>query len=931
MRGNFLTLLFLFNSFFGWVQNLTPDLHATFENIKFQDIDKALEIATLERKSAKKNSKAEVDAFIDIGFCYYYKDQYKIGENYLNRAVSIGLKINYLSGVALAEYHLGALTILEGRYAESVIHLNKSKGIFESLNNQYGQALCLNSLGEIFMFQGNLIEAESKFNSSLKLGNNETKGDSYLLLSQLYFRSDRFNESYNFALKSYASGKRNKDLYLQASSLDYLGACELKRGQAEKAEKHLRLSVAIKESLADKQGAAATFIELGKLKLTVDQKDSAYIFIRKAFSLSNRIGAKEEIKKSAILLSHIFESGNRYDSAYLYQKKFVEINTILLQDNAARRIDEIESIAKEKDNQNRINLLNKQKEVDKKSKQTLMLAGFLIIVVLTGSVIILLNRYRLRKKNITELEKWTNLQEALLEISSKYINITEDKISESINDSLAFIGSFLGVDRAYIGDYNHENQTSSINHEWCSSSDVLEIKHFKSVSFERIPQWVNAHFANQDLVIENVDELEDSSLKQLLQPYSVKSLMTVPMIKNGICIGFVGFDTIYSPKTYSKDERHIMKIFSEMLINIFERSNYIKTIQKARNDIEKYNTYLEEIVEEQTRKNIELTKSISEQEKLVTIGEISAGITHDLNTPLASTRSGLENIDYSVKKIFEESIPNLIQSEITELYTISQNRELAFFQSTMKMRQEHNKMITLLQNKFEVLNEDSEELSKLFVDCQIKDSEHELILRILKMSNRTQALKLLHLLMSMQNMLGSSLISVKRAADVVGTLRTFIKNPANDQLKEINLHHSLQSVLSIFSHEIRNKIVLEFEVVEQLSIEGYEVKLFQLWSNLIKNAIEAMQETDEKKLIIRSSQTKDKINIAISNTGENIPEELKQKIFDKFFSTKSHKSGTGLGLSIVKTIIEDHGAELTLESNESITTFVVSFKKNQNG
>jgi ATP/ADP translocase len=74
-----------------------------------------------------------------------------------------------------------------------------------------------------------------------------------------------------------------------------------------------------------------------------------------------------------------------------------------LQDNAARRIDEIESIAKEKDNQNRINLLNKQKEVDKKSKQTLMLAGFLIIVVLTGSVIILLNRYRLRKKNITEL------------------------------------------------------------------------------------------------------------------------------------------------------------------------------------------------------------------------------------------------------------------------------------------------------------------------------------------------------------------------------------------------------------------------------------------------------------------------------------------------------------------------------------------------
>jgi signal transduction histidine kinase len=58
-----------------------------------------------------------------------------------------------------------------------------------------------------------------------------------------------------------------------------------------------------------------------------------------------------------------------------------------------------------------------------------------------------------------------------------------------------------------------------------------------------------------------------------------------------------------------------------------------------------------------------------------------------------------------------------------------------------------------------------------------------------------------------------------------------------------------------------------------------------------------------------------------------IPAELREKIFDKFFSTKTHKSGTGLGLSIVKTIIEEHNAQLDLESNEGLTTFVVTFKK----
>ena len=931
MRSYLLTILILLRSFDIWVQNSNSDLHDSFERIKFKDINEAFKIATKESEQAKKNSREEVDALTDLGFCFYYKDQYSLGESNLKRALSLATKINYPQGVAQAEYHLGALTILEGRYTESVAHLKNASRLFETLNDKNGQALCLNSLGEIFMFQGNFSDAESSFKKSLQIGSSDTKGDSYLLLSQLYFRKDNWEKSYSFANNAFSYGRRNSDLYLQASALDLIGACELKGGRNEKALKHLRQSVSIKWTLNDNQGVASTYIELGKLKLSENQKDSAYIFLKQAYEISNGIGAKEEVKRSSILLSKIYANDNRFDSAYFFQEKFVEINTALLKDNVAKKIDKMESNAKEKENQNRIDLLKKQKEVDRKSNQNLLLFGLLIIIAMAGIIVILFNRYRMRKHNIAELEKWRKFQETLLEISSKYINISEDKISKSINDSLEFIGIFMGVDRVYVGDYHHENQTSSITHEWCAPGVLQKTNDRQQITFTSISEQLNLHFENKVLSIENSELIQDNKLKQLLVSHGIKSLLALPMFSNGVCIGYVGFETINSLKEFSTDQIHLIQVFSEMMVNIYERSEYIETIQNARNEIEKYNNFLEETVANETRKNIELSKSIAEQEKLVTMGEISAGIAHDLNTPLGSIQIGLESIDYTVKKLFKEVIPNLRNEEISHIFNIAQNRELDFFQSTLKVREEIKKMRIVLQENFSLSTDETDTLSKLLVECQIRENELELILRMMSISGRKQALNLLYMLMNMRNLISSSLLSTKRAAEVVGNLKTFVKSTANDQLKELNLYNSLQSVLSIFNHEIRNKVTLEFDVANDLKINGYEVKLFQLWSNLIKNALEAMQESSEKKIIIRASQDENYVKIEIGNTGEMIPSEIKEKIFEKFFSTKTHKTGTGLGLSIVKTIIEDHNASLTLESNESLTTFVVTFKKLTNG
>jgi signal transduction histidine kinase len=132
-------------------------------------------------------------------------------------------------------------------------------------------------------------------------------------------------------------------------------------------------------------------------------------------------------------------------------------------------------------------------------------------------------------------------------------------------------------------------------------------------------------------------------------------------------------------------------------------------------------------------------------------------------------------------------------------------------------------------------------------------------------------------------------------------------------------------VLSIFNYELKRNINLVFAVDQNICIEGYDIKLFQLWSNLIKNAIESMEDYPNKNISVRSVLHDGKVDILVENTGPVIAPEIIEKIFKKFFTTKQGKNGTGLGLSIVKNVVDEHGGKIAVTSSEEVTTFKVTF------
>ena len=181
------------------------------------------------------------------------------------------------------------------------------------------------------------------------------------------------------------------------------------------------------------------------------------------------------------------------------------------------------------------------------------------------------------------------------------------------------------------------------------------------------------------------------------------------------------------------------------------------------------------------------------------------------------------------------------------------------------------------------------------------------------------------LLQMKDNLLHTILLSTERAANVVKDVRSFINKGVTPERLSIDLEKNIRVVLNVFNHELKKQLKLETLFEDGLFIQGYDIKLFQLWSNLIKNALDAMEEKSNKQIRIETKSDSESITVIVSNNGPKIPEAIQSQIFNKFFSTKRDKNGTGLGLSIVKNVVDEHNAKISLDSNDEWTSFKIEF------
>lgn len=186
-------------------------------------------------------------------------------------------------------------------------------------------------------------------------------------------------------------------------------------------------------------------------------------------------------------------------------------------------------------------------------------------------------------------EQYSRLQELMIKISSTYINIELEKVELVIQESLQEMAEFVNADRAYIFDYDFKQNVCNNTFEWCREGISAEIDNLQHVPLDFIPNWLGTHRKGEAFYMPDINLLPNNgpfSVRGLLEPQGVKSLITLPMTLNGELVGFVGFDSVRDYHRYSQKERDLLVVFSQMLVNIAERKRQAEALIHAKNEAE---------------------------------------------------------------------------------------------------------------------------------------------------------------------------------------------------------------------------------------------------------------------------------------------------------------------------------------------------------
>ncbi|MCG6190263.1 CHASE domain-containing protein [Maribellus maritimus] len=193
-------------------------------------------------------------------------------------------------------------------------------------------------------------------------------------------------------------------------------------------------------------------------------------------------------------------------------------------------------------------------------------------------------------RDITELKKveealasQSALQKILMDISSEYINISPSEVENAIAHSLEELGRFVEADRAYIFDYDWKKNVCNNTYEWCNEGISPQIKELQNIPLDALPQWVEAHLKGITMNIPDVFAMhEDDPVRAILEPQEIKSLITIPMMFEGTCTGFLGFDSVKMHHLYSEKEEALLLVFSQMLVNVKKRTELENKLVEER-------------------------------------------------------------------------------------------------------------------------------------------------------------------------------------------------------------------------------------------------------------------------------------------------------------------------------------------------------------
>jgi signal transduction histidine kinase len=320
-----------------------------------------------------------------------------------------------------------------------------------------------------------------------------------------------------------------------------------------------------------------------------------------------------------------------------------------------------------------------------------------------------------------------------------------------------------------------------------------------------------------------------------------------------------------------------------------------------------------------------------QNEKMMALGKLSAGLAHELNNPASaivrgsiSLKQHLQLVPETFKKVIAIRMSaEDIDKVNNKMFEVIARKDKPIL-TLMQRSAVEDELAECLDSH---LVENSQEMAENFIEFGFTCDDMNEFARLIPAQYRSPVLNWINNNLVTEKMVNDIQDASKRIERLVTAVKNFTHMDRDHDKEYSDIHSGIKNTLAMLVYKFKkgNVVLLEDYDTSLPPVEAFFGELNQVWTNLIDNALDAMEVNNKGRLEIKTRRDGQYVEVSIIDDGPGIPEDIRNRIFDPFFTTKEIGKGTGLGLDVVARIVRQHEGSIKVNSVPGRTAFVVCF------